>query len=393
MEFSIFIQGYMPGPDAHNPVKEHEFLMKEMELVKAADKHNWKYVWLSEHHALPEYSHLSANEAVAGYLAASTERIHIGSGIFNLSPRVNHPVRTAEKVAMLDHLSNRRFEFGTGRGAGSHEVATFNIHDPTSTKSEYYEVLPEIVRMWEQKDYTFQGKHFQLDTPHDILPKPNGQGHPPIWRAVGSPGTWKEAGELGIGALGFTFSSIKDMGPLLDSYKQAVADCPDPVGQFKNDNAMITSGVRCSLDRDKARKQASNPSYIITLVTLYHDTFPRNPLAARWPNPPVGLPAEGLDEMLQLGYGLVGTPEEICEQLQPYVKAGIDQLGFGVPNDVSHEEALEMIETFGKYVIPEFDKDPVHLTDKYRASAKPKYQMWDKEPPPITTMWSERARG
>ena len=30
--------------------------------------------------------------------------------------------------------------------------------------------------------------------------------------------------------------------------------------------------------------------------------------------------------MLQLGYGLVGTPEEICEQLQPYVKAGIDQL-------------------------------------------------------------------
>jgi len=195
MEFSIFIQGYMPGPDAHNPVKEHEFLMKEMELVKAADKHNWKYVWLSEHHALPEYSHLSANEAVAGYLAASTERIHIGSGIFNLSPRVNHPVRTAEKVAMLDHLSNRRFEFGTGRGAGSHEVATFNIHDPSSTKSEYYEVLPEIVRMWEQKDYTFQGKHFQLDTPHDILPKPNGQGHPAIWRAVGSPGTWREAGE------------------------------------------------------------------------------------------------------------------------------------------------------------------------------------------------------
>ena len=44
MEFSIFIQGYMPGPDAHNPVREHEILMKEMELVKAADKHNWKYV-------------------------------------------------------------------------------------------------------------------------------------------------------------------------------------------------------------------------------------------------------------------------------------------------------------------------------------------------------------
>jgi alkanesulfonate monooxygenase SsuD/methylene tetrahydromethanopterin reductase-like flavin-dependent oxidoreductase (luciferase family) len=388
MEFSLFFQGYIPGPDAHDPEKEHAFLLKELELIETADRYGWKYAWLSEHHALPEYSHLSANEAVAGYLVGRTQRIHIGSGIFNLSPRVNHPVRTAEKVAMLDHLSNRRFEFGTGRGAGSHEVATFNIHDPSSTKSEYYEVLPEIVRMWEQKDYTFQGEHFQLDTPHNILPKPNGQGHPAIWRAVGSPGTWREAGELGVGALGFTFSSIHDLVPLIATYKEAAAACTDPVGQFKNDNAMVTSGVRCSLDRDKARRQAQTPSYIITLVTLYHDTFPRNPLAARWPNPPTAVQRDDLDELLQLGFGLCGTPEEICEQLQPYVAAGVDQLGFGCPNDVSHEEALEMIETFGTHVIPEFDKDPEHLTDKFRRDAKPKHPMWNTEPPPLTTIKS-----
>jgi alkanesulfonate monooxygenase SsuD/methylene tetrahydromethanopterin reductase-like flavin-dependent oxidoreductase (luciferase family) len=388
MEFSLFFQGYIPGPDAHNPDKEHEFLMRELELVQAADRYGWKYVWLSEHHALPEYSHLSSNEVVAGYLAGRTERIHIGSGIFNISPRVNHPVRTAEKVAMLDHVSDRRFEFGTGRGAGSHEVATFNIHDPASTKAEYYEVLPEIVRMWEQKDYTFQGKHFSVDTPHNILPKPNGQGHPPIWRAVGSPTTWADAGDLGIGALGFTFSSIHDLVPLIASYKEAAANCTEPVGQYKNDNAMVTSGVRCSLDRDKARAQALKPSYIITLVTLYHDSFPRNPLAARWPNPPTLVHRDDLDDMLSLGFGLCGNPEEICEQLQPYVAAGVDQLGFGCPNDVSHDEALEMIETFGQHVIPEFDKDPQHLTDKYRATAKPKYETWATEPPPLTTIWT-----
>ena len=55
-------------------------------------------------------------------------RIHLSSGIFNLSPRANHPVRTAERVAMLDHLSEGRFEFGTGRGAGSHEVARVRSH-------------------------------------------------------------------------------------------------------------------------------------------------------------------------------------------------------------------------------------------------------------------------
>ena len=60
-----------------------------------------------------------------GYLAATTERIHLGSGIFNPLPQVNHPAKVAEKVAMLDHLSNGRFEFGTGRGAGSHEILGF----------------------------------------------------------------------------------------------------------------------------------------------------------------------------------------------------------------------------------------------------------------------------
>ena len=86
MEFGLFMQGYLPGPQAHDPAAEHNAFMQEIELAKLADKNNWKYVWLTEHHALPEYSHLSCNEAFAGYLGAVTDRIHVGSGIFNLSP-------------------------------------------------------------------------------------------------------------------------------------------------------------------------------------------------------------------------------------------------------------------------------------------------------------------
>ena len=92
---------------------------------KAADRAGFKYVWVTEHHFLDEYSHLSANDVVAGYLAKATERIHIGSGIFNPLPQVNHPAKVAERVAMLDHLTEGRFEFGTGRGAGSHEILGF----------------------------------------------------------------------------------------------------------------------------------------------------------------------------------------------------------------------------------------------------------------------------
>ena len=126
MEFGIFVQNYCPAfrrdkePDA-----EHHVIMEDLALVEAADKAGFKYVWVTEHHFLDEYSHLSANDVVLGYLAHATERIHLGSGIFNPLPAVNHPAKVAERVAMLDHLSDGRFEFGTGRGAGSHEILGF----------------------------------------------------------------------------------------------------------------------------------------------------------------------------------------------------------------------------------------------------------------------------
>jgi len=218
VEFGLFIQGYLPGPDAHDPDREREMFMREVELIGLADRTNWKYVWFSEHHCLTEYSHCSSSEVFMGYLAHATERIHLGSGIFNLSPRVNHPVRNAERAAMLDQLSGGRFEMGTGRGAGSHEVATFGIHDTSSTRAEWDEVVWEIPRMWETEEYTFAGSFFEVDTPHNVLPKPYRGIHPPIWVACGNPPTFEKAGRHGIGALGFNFSPIHDMQLLPDTH-------------------------------------------------------------------------------------------------------------------------------------------------------------------------------
>lgn len=391
MEFGIFLQGYLPGPQAHDSESEHRALLREMELAQVADRNNFKFVWLTEHHGLTEYSHLAANDVHAGYLAGTTERIHIGAGIFNISPRVNHPVRTAEKVATLDHLTNRRFEFGTGRGAGSHEVATFNIHDKDSTRADYDDVIYEIVRMWEQRDFTYHGTHWEMDVPHNVLPKPYAPGHPPFWLAVGSPATWEKAGRLGQGALGFTFSSVHDVAPWIDSYRSGISQCTDPVGEFVNDNVMITTAVRCSTDRAAARAQACRPGngYLPSMVALYHDTMPARPGAVRWPTPPQPMREEGLDSLIDGGYLLCGSPEEICEQLQPFVQYGVNQVCFGLPGDAtSHEEAIELIETFGQKVIPELDDDPVISTDRYRALARPKFPAFNNQPPRIGTLYS-----
>ena len=67
MEFGIFLQGYLPGQKAHDSDAEHAALTREMELAQVADRNGFKFVWLTEHHGLSEYSHMSANEVHAGY--------------------------------------------------------------------------------------------------------------------------------------------------------------------------------------------------------------------------------------------------------------------------------------------------------------------------------------
>jgi len=74
----------------------------------------------------------------------------------------------------------------------------------------------------------------------------------------------------------------------------------------------------------------------------------------------------------------------VCEQVEKYQTVGCDQVVFGVPGDsVEHDEVLEMLELFGTKVIPEYDKDPVHSTTRYRETAKPKYQRWNRPIPEI----------
>jgi alkanesulfonate monooxygenase SsuD/methylene tetrahydromethanopterin reductase-like flavin-dependent oxidoreductase (luciferase family) len=182
---------------------------------------------------------------------------------------------------------------------------------------------------------------------------------------------------MGIGAIAFNFEPIHNLKPRIDSYKEGVSRCTEPVGQFQNDNIMLTNAVICLSDRKRAREVAMRQGrgYLYSMVCLYHDTMPKPEYAPVWPDPPVAAPdEENLDRLIEEGWLLCGTPEEVCEQVEAYQSVGCDQVVFGLPSDcLAPEEVTEMLELFGSKVIPEFDKDPVHSTTRYRQAAKAKY--------------------
>src|SRR5882672_1671719 len=248
MEFGLFVQAHVPRQEveADPGGAEHARLLREVELAEAADRHGFKYVWSVEHHFLEEYSHLSASEIVLPWIAARTRRIHVGSAIWNLTPPVNHPARVAERVAMLDHLSEGRFEFGTGRGSSSTEFRGFGIPDGETTRAMFDEALREILRMWRETPYGYEGKYFSMPE-RNVLPKPYARPHPPIWVACGSPSTFEKAGRLGLGALCFTLGAPADFAKLIKVYKDAIRDA-EPVGDYVNDNVACVTQLVCMED-------------------------------------------------------------------------------------------------------------------------------------------------
>ncbi|GAA2681950.1 LLM class flavin-dependent oxidoreductase [Streptomyces lunalinharesii] len=373
MEFGLFVQGYVPAARAQaDPEAEHHALMEETEYVIQADRSGFKYAWASEHHFLEEYSHLSANDVYLGYLAHATERIHLGSGIFNPLAPVNHPVKVAEKVAMLDHLSAGRFEFGSGRGAGSHEILGFlpGITDMNHTKEIWEETIAEFPKMWLQDEYQgFQGKHWQLP-PRKVLPKPYGRSHPAMWYAAGSPSSYAMAGKKGLGVLGFSVQKVADMEWVVDSYKNAVKDA-EPVGDFVNDNVMVTSTAICAETHQKAVEIAlgGGLNYLQSLLFRYHDTFPRPDGIPEWPELLPDYTEEIIELLIAEELMICGDPDEVLRQCKRWEQAGADQLSFGLPIGISHADTLNSIKLIGEHVIPKIDTDPVHRTTRFRQAA------------------------
>jgi len=372
MEFGLFVQAHVPRHEVEADPEnaEHARLMRELDLSVACDRAGWKYVWSVEHHFLEEYSHISASEIFLPYVAAQTKRIHVGSAIYNITPPVNHPARIAERVAMLDHLSEGRFEFGTGRGSSSTEFKGFGIPDGDTTRAMYDESLREILRMWKETKYSYAGQYFSMPE-RNVLPKPYSKPHPPLWVACGSPSTFEKAARLGLGALCFSLGSPRDFEPLIKVYKDTIKHA-EPVGDYVNDNVACVTALVCLEDPRQARQVALSmgSGYHTSLVFRYLDTFPRPAGVPAWPALIPEPTPEQLEERIASGQRVVGDPDECAKAVQLYADIGCDQLIFGVlassqPQDI----ARQSVELFGKHVQPRFDKDPVHSTTRMRQAA------------------------
>ena len=72
-------------------------------------------------------------------------------------PEYTHPIKVAERTAVLDILSGGRLEVGTGRSATWCELGGFRAQID-NTKKSWDEYIHAIPKMWMQERFAHQGR-------------------------------------------------------------------------------------------------------------------------------------------------------------------------------------------------------------------------------------------
>src|SRR5437870_6264708 len=178
MRFGLFYEHQLPRP--WDPDAEERIMQDALDQIELADRLGFDYVWEVEHHFLEEYSHSSAPEVFLAAVSQRTQRIRLGHGIVQLPPAFNHPVRVAERVAMLDLVSGGRVEFGTGESSSQAELGGFGV-DRDTKRAQCEESLDVITRMFVENPFGGYDGRWTSMPPRSVLPKPKQKPHPPLW--------------------------------------------------------------------------------------------------------------------------------------------------------------------------------------------------------------------
>jgi len=193
----------------------YELALKTAEF---ADRNGFSGFWLPERHFSPSGG-LYPNPAVLyAAIAGATETIKLRTGSVVLP--LHDPLRVAEEWSMVDNLSNGRVELGVASGWHPDDFV-FYPDRYAGRRDGVFEGIEKIRDLWSGKSIpvvSATGSEIKVGT----YPRPV-QSELPVWiAAVGSPDTFKKAGEIGANILTHLFAQeISELAEKIAIYREA----------------------------------------------------------------------------------------------------------------------------------------------------------------------------
>ncbi len=271
MKLDVFCETQRAKP--FTPDHESRVFRETLDQAVFADKAGFDCWWAVEHHGALEFSWSSAPEMLLAWIATRTSRIHLGHAGVLAPAKINHPIRAAERLAMLDHISGGRAELGLAR-TGAGEWDTFQV-DPETSRQQLVEAMRMIPKMWTQDEFSWDSPLLKVP-PRNIIPKPVQKPHPRLWQTCSSPESFRLAGKLGVGALGTTLlTELEPMAALLREYRAGLEEIEEPAGKFVNREAGVFTFVHAA-ESEKAAVESGAALgaiwYVAAAPRVFHAT-------------------------------------------------------------------------------------------------------------------------
>lgn len=201
-----------------NNYKDHmsdaDFMKKEIAVNKLMEPLGFDLIFSVEHH-FSNYSMGPDNFQFLGYMAAATNRIKLGT--LGVILPWNDPLRVAERVLLLDHLSEGRAVFGMARGLAKREYVGFR-QDMEESRARFDESARMVCQAIESGYIEGNGPYF---------PQPRVPLRPsPIKSFVGrrymvamSPDTVPVCAEVGAVQCLFAYKPWPEVLPTIERYR------------------------------------------------------------------------------------------------------------------------------------------------------------------------------
>jgi alkanesulfonate monooxygenase SsuD/methylene tetrahydromethanopterin reductase-like flavin-dependent oxidoreductase (luciferase family) len=242
------------------------------------------------------------------YMAALHPQLNIGHIVLCQSFR--NPALLAKMVATFQYLTEGRFILGIGAGWKEDEYLAYGYDFPSPGRrvTELAETLQIMKALWTEKQATFKGKYYHIDQafcepkPDPIPPIMIGGSKPRMLRIVARYADWWNISWRGI-----------------EIYRQLVSECERACDEVGRDPATLRrtwfGGFLCAENEAELRKLNTD-----------------------------GLTTER---------GIIGTPQQVIEQIQAFVDLGVDHFELTLPF-FNHPDSQHYFELLAREVLPAF---------------------------------------
>ncbi|MEM7540468.1 MAG: LLM class flavin-dependent oxidoreductase [Pseudomonadota bacterium] len=353
------------NPDNADGKLDFDTYNQDMALALMAEDLGFESVWGVEHH-FTDYTMTPDVMQFLSFVGGHSKKVKLGSMVVVLP--WNDPMRVAEKVSMLDCMSEGRVIFGIGRGLGRVEFEGFRV--PMDESRERFVESAEMILEGLENGYCeYDGKHIQQPRAR-IRPEPYRSLRNRTYAAAVSPESSRVMAKLGLGILVIPQKPWEEHAAELKEYNELFrathgVDAPNPY---------VAGWVCC--DKDPHKAEAMAYEYIVgywnSVVKHYEmasDHFEKTKGYEYYKRLTETIAAEGVDAMAQffMDLQIYGTPQQCFEKIKD-IQSRTNCCGFtgifsfaGMPAEVAQANMT----LFAREVLPEIRKlGPTPLFDR-----------------------------